>query len=119
MKTVFEFLRHLWRAHAFSPTAFLMRAIIVTVLFCASELLGLREYTTFLSGTSANLNVSWQTAATLGLIHLLLYVGFILLVPISLITAGLLTTRNRWKQKDEVPNQVLAASVESSLNPKT
>ena len=62
-----------------------------------SRTAGLQEYTTFLSGTSANPNVSWQTAALLGLIHLLLYVAFILLVPISLITAGLLAAWNRWK----------------------
>jgi hypothetical protein len=90
MKTVFELLRRVWKADAFSPTAFVVRAVIISVFYCLSELAGLREYTTFLSGTSANLNVSWQTAATLGLIHLLLYVAFILLVPASLITASLL-----------------------------
>ncbi len=88
-------LRHVWKADPFSPTAFVVRAVLITVLFCFSELVGLREYTTFLSGTSANLNVSWQTAATLGLIHVLLYVAFILLVPVSLIAAGLLLIWNR------------------------
>ena len=96
MRTFLEWLTRVWKADAFSPTAFVVRAMIIAVLFCVSELVGLREYTTFLSGTSANLNVSWQTAATLGLIHLLLYVAFILLVPVSLITAGLLIAWNRW-----------------------
>lgn len=90
MKTFLGLLRHVWKADAFSPTAFVARAVIIALCYCGSELAGLREYTTFLSGTSANLNVSWQTAATLGLIHLLLYVAFILLAPVSLITAGLL-----------------------------
>lgn len=90
MKTALGLLRHVWQADAFSPTAFVARAVIITICYCLSELAGLREYTTFLSGTSANLNMSWQTAATLGLIHLLLYVAFILLVPVFLITAGLL-----------------------------
>jgi hypothetical protein len=90
MKTVLKLLAHVGKADAFSPTAFVVRALILSLVFGISELAGLREYTTFLSGTSANLNVSWQTAATLGLIHLLLYVAFILLVPVSLITAGLL-----------------------------
>ena len=90
MRTLFGLMRRVWKADAFSPTAFLARAIIIAVCYCVSEFAGLREYTTFLSGTSANLDVSWQTAATLGLIHLLLYVAFILLVPVSLITAGLL-----------------------------
>ena len=74
---------------------------MITVLFCASELLGLREYTTFLSGTSANVNLSWHMASLLGLIHLLLYVAFILLVPILLIAAGLLAAWNRWKARPE------------------
>jgi hypothetical protein len=95
MKTIFAWLRGVWKADAFSPTAFCVRACLVTLLFCVSELLGLREYTTFLSGTSANLNVSWQTAATLGLIHLFLYVAFILLVPVFLIAAGLLFVWNQ------------------------
>jgi predicted CDP-diglyceride synthetase/phosphatidate cytidylyltransferase len=87
--------RRIWSAGMFSPTAFVTRAVIITFFFGISELLGLREYTTFLSGTSANLNLSWQTAATFGLIHLLLYLGFILLVPIFLIAAALLTAWNR------------------------
>ena len=105
MKTLFGLLRHLWKSDAFSPTAFVARAAIIAVCYCLSELAGLREYTTFLSGTSANLHVSWQTAAALGLIHLLLYVAFILLVPVSLITAGLLSAWNYWSKRSESLNQ--------------
>ena len=97
MRAFFGFLRRLWQAKTFSPTAFVVRAVVIAVMYSLSELLGLREYTTFLSGTSANVNLSWQTASALGLIHLLLYVAFILLVPISLITAGLLAAYERWK----------------------
>ena len=89
MKSMFELLRKLWKAGPFSATAFLVRAVVIALLFGLSECLGFREYTTFLSGTSANLNMSWQSAATFGLIHLLLYIGFILLTPVFLITAGL------------------------------
>lgn len=96
MKTLFRWLRCLWKADAFLPTAFLVRAAIITLLYGVSELAGLRGYTTFLSGTSANLDMSWQTAATLGLVHLLLYVAFILLAPACLITAGLLAAWNQW-----------------------
>lgn len=79
MKALFTFLRRVWQAETFSPTAFVARAIAVTMLFAVSELLGLREYTTFLSGTSANVNLGWSLTSVLGLTHLLLYVGFILL----------------------------------------
>jgi len=99
MKAAFACLRHLWKAEIFSPAALVLRAILIAMLFCASELLGLREYTTFLSGTSGNVNLSWNTTSLLGLIHLLLYVAFILLVPILLITAGLLAAWNRWNSR--------------------
>jgi hypothetical protein len=102
MKIILHVLRDLWKAETFSPKAFVARAIVISVLFAISELLGLREYTTFLSGTSANLNLSWQTASLLGCIHLFLYVGFILLVPISLLTAGLLAAWARWRRRPEV-----------------
>ncbi len=105
MKRVLGFLRRVWKADAFSPTAFVVRAMMVAALYGASELAGLREYTTFLSGTSANLNVSWHTATTLGLIHLLLYVGFILVVPLCLLTAGLLGVWSRWTARRTLPKR--------------
>ena len=112
MKALFASLRRVHQAGAFSPTAFVMRAVITTAFFGVSEILGLKEYTTFLSGTSANLNVSWQTASILGMVHLLLYVGFILLVPISLITAGLLWGWKRYcickHPKEMAPPQSLS-----------
>ncbi len=110
MKTLFGLIRRVWQADAFSPTAFVARAIIIAVCYSVSELVGLREYTTFLSGTSANLNVSWQTAATLGLIHLLLYVAFILLVPVSLITAGLLLFWGKWSGRSQIMDQAAHAT---------
>ena len=96
MNRTIAILRRVWKAEAFSPEAFVLRALYISALFAISEIVGLREYTTFLSGTSANLNLSLQTAAILGCIHLLLYVAFILLVPIFLITAGLLAAWDRW-----------------------
>ena len=104
MKTTYGLLRRLWKAEAFSPSAFLVRAAILAALYAVSRALGLQEYTTFLSGTSPNVNLSWHTASTLGLIHLLLHFAFILLVPILLITAGLLAAWNRWKPERQVPD---------------
>ena len=106
MKPVFALLGRLWKAETFSPTAFVIRALVITVPFCISELLGLREYTTFLSGTSANVNLGWSVTSALGLSHLPLYVGFILLAPISLITAGLIAAWNRWKGQPTLDAQV-------------
>ncbi|HEY3914482.1 MAG TPA: hypothetical protein VGN61_08355 [Verrucomicrobiae bacterium] len=97
-----ELLRRTWRAGAFSPEAFIARAVIIAVLYAISRLAGLQEYTTFLSGTSPNLNMSWQMGSTLGLIHLLLYFGFVLLVPIFLLTACILTAWNHLSGKMSV-----------------
>ncbi len=106
MNAVLELFRRVWKADSFSATAFVARAVIIALAFSISELVGLREYTTFLTGTSANLNVSWQMAATLGLIHLLLYVALILLVPVSLITAGLLFGWKQWRGRQQrLPEQ--------------
>jgi hypothetical protein len=111
MNTILGFLRHILKADAFSPTAFVARAAIISACYGVSELIGLREYTTFLSGTSANLTMSWQTAATFGLIHLLLYVAFILLVPASLITAGLLFAWGSWNGPRRVTSKEGAPAV--------
>jgi hypothetical protein len=101
MKATLASVKRMLRAETFSPRAFVLRAVILSVLYLASRLLGFQEYTTFLSGTSPSVTLSFQTAATLGLIHLLLHVAFILLVPISLITAALLAAWNRWQPKRE------------------
>jgi hypothetical protein len=77
----------------------MVRAATLAALYAVSCIVGLQEYTTFLSGTSPNVNLSWRTASTLGLIHLLLHFAFILLVPILLITAGLLAAWNGRKQQ--------------------
>ena len=79
-----------------------MRAVTLAVLYAISRIIGLQEYTTFLSGTSPNVNLSWRTASTFGLIHLLLHFAFILLVPILLITASLLAAWNRPKPKQDI-----------------
>lgn len=93
MKTIIQLFQRFREADAFAPITFVGRAIIIAILYAVSCLAGLEEYTAFLSGTSA-VGLGWKTAATLGLIHLLLHFGFILLVPIFLITAGLLTAWN-------------------------
>jgi hypothetical protein len=103
MKAISELLRRLWRADAFSPGAFVLRAAILAALYAVSRIAGLQEYTTFLSGTSPNVHLSWQTASAIGLIHLLLYFAFILMVPILLITAGLLAAWNGISSRSAKP----------------
>ena len=118
MKPLFEKLRRLWKCDTFSPEAFVARAVVISALYAVSRGLGLHEYTSFLSGTSASVNLSWPTAAVLGLIHLLLHVGFILLVPIFLIAAGLLAAWKRWKPGRGIRDGEPVANAEPGLKPR-
>ena len=104
MKTIGRVLLRLWRGGMFTPEGFVFRALLVAVLYGISRLLGFAEYTAFLSGTSPGSDISWETASVLGLIHLLLYVAFILFVPISLITAALLVMWERLKFRRDRSN---------------
>lgn len=85
-----KYITAIWQAKPFTAESFLRRAVITSLCYGLSCLLGLREFTTFLSGTSAHPTWPWQLTAAIGCMHLILYVAFILLVPIWLIAAGLL-----------------------------
>ena len=118
MNAMFRRMKRLWKAETFSSEAFVARATVISLLYAVSCIAGLREYTAFLSGTSANLNLSLQTGAVLGLIHLLLHIAFILVVPISLITAGLLASWNLWRQWRKIPPRQNVITIEPELNPR-
>jgi len=79
----------LWRgAPMFSAKGLAIRAGILTVVFAVCHVAGLREYTTFLSGTSLTASADWS--ALLGLAYLAAYFGFILGTPILLIASAIL-----------------------------
>ncbi|MDB6053402.1 MAG: hypothetical protein JWN25_925 [Verrucomicrobiales bacterium] len=88
-------LTYPWKVEFGSPRAFLIFSVIASLLYFGSRIAGLEEFTTFLSGTNPSHELSWRTACMLGEIHLFLHFTFILLVPISLITAGLIAIWNR------------------------
>ena len=83
------------RADFGTPKDFLLKALLLSTLFLAAHLAGWREYTTFLSGTSATPELSWNQAAFRGMVYLLLFFGQVLMVPILLIAAGLLALWRR------------------------
>ena len=96
MKSSTRLFRGLGKAKLFSPGWFVLRAFVLTALYALSRAAGLQEYTTFLSGASPDINLSWRTGCTLGLVHLLLHFTFILVVPILLITTALVAAWNNW-----------------------
>ncbi|MFH1498748.1 MAG: hypothetical protein ABII82_13085 [Verrucomicrobiota bacterium] len=76
-----------WSAPLFSPAGLLVRATLIALAYAVCELSGLREYTTFLSGTQQG---GWTTTVWLGLAHLVAYHAFVVLAPILVIASGLL-----------------------------
>lgn len=65
--------------------AFLVRAVLWCVAFGAVHLLGLRAYTSLLSGTSSY----GMVQQVLGVTYIVLYAGLVFLVPVLVIAAVL------------------------------
>jgi len=65
---------------------FVKRAVLWSLAFCVAHLLGFRAYMSLLSGTAP----LGQMERAFGATYLVLYVGFVFLVPVLLIAAGLL-----------------------------
>ena len=64
----------------------LKNAAMCAIIFLLAHLLGLREYTSVMSGTA-----SFGTfKSLLGIIYFMLYLGFVFLMPVFIIAAGLL-----------------------------
>ena len=94
-------LKRLARLDAFSPLAFVLTAAALVIFYAICELAGLREDTTFLSGTVAG--GAWATTVRLGTIYLVAYFGCVLAAPIFLLAAGLLTIWQRLARRPITP----------------
>lgn len=78
-------------ADFFSPKDFIRHAVLIVLLFGVAHLLGLRAYTSFLNGTTGSVELGYELSALLGLIYLLLYFAVVLLVPILILAALLVS----------------------------
>ena len=78
------------RAGFFSPMWFVGRALLITIFYFACHAAGLREQTTFLSGTAAGVGTSLNSSAVMGMTYLVAYFGFVLVAPIFLVAALLM-----------------------------
>ncbi|MSU57552.1 MAG: hypothetical protein EXS35_05135 [Pedosphaera sp.] len=79
-----------WSAEFFSAKDFCRHGVLILLAFAGIHLLGLRESTSVLNGTTGAVNMNPDNAVLLGVLYVLLYLAAILLVPIFFITAGLL-----------------------------
>jgi hypothetical protein len=73
-----------------SPQLFLSVAVTLAVFFLLVHLVGFREHTAFLSGTTGAADVGMRLSAFYGIIYILLYLGCVVIAPILVLAAGLL-----------------------------
>lgn len=73
-----------------SPGYLLEWAALLTVLFIIAHIIGLRQFTSVLNGTIGSTSLSWQTASFLGVAYVLVYLGFVIVVPVLVLAAGFL-----------------------------
>ena len=81
-------------APTFTPAGLNTRALLIAVIFVICHLLGWRELTTFLSGTSAGAGTGVGASAVLGLLYMAAYFGLVLLTPVLLLASLLLLAWN-------------------------
>ena len=73
------------RAEFLSAKDLLQRAGAISVLFLVVHLAGFREFTGVLNGTIGSLTLGWNLSAFLAVVYILLYLAFVILVPVLII----------------------------------
>ena len=87
------------RAEFLSARDMLQRAAVISVIFLVAHLAGFREYTGILNGTIGSLTLGWNLSAFLAVIYILFYLAFVVLVPVLVLAAILLTAWQRFRRK--------------------
>jgi hypothetical protein len=87
-------LSGLWRAEFLAPKDLVRRATLISLVFLIAHLAGLRDFTSILNGTTGSVELGWRMSAFLGLTYIFLYLAFVLLVPMLLLSAVILAV---WK----------------------
>ncbi|HEX3626589.1 MAG TPA: hypothetical protein VH280_14335 [Verrucomicrobiae bacterium] len=91
----------LQRAEFLSARDMIQRAAAISGLFLVLHLAGLREFTGILNGTIGSLALGWRLSAALAIFYIVLYLAFVILVPVLLLAAAILTVWQRLKNPDE------------------
>lgn len=77
-------------APTFTPGGLALRAVLIGVAFAALHAAGLREATSFISGTSATGQPLTTAMAMSGAVYLIVFFGAVIVSPILLLAAGIL-----------------------------
>ena len=99
-------IKHFWqklaifrRAVFFSAKDLLQRALGISGLFLLAHLAGLREFTSVLNGTVGSVAAGWKLSSYLALIYILLYLAFVILVPVLVLAALILAMGQRFRRR--------------------
>jgi hypothetical protein len=84
-----------WRADFFSPRGFLLRAFLIAAAFAVVHLAGWRDYTSVLAGTVGPASADMGTSIFLGAAYLFVYMAFVILTPVLLLAAAILSLWQR------------------------
>lgn len=87
------------RAEFLSPKDMVQRAAALSGLFLLAHLAGFREYTDILAGTIGSIDLGWKLSTFLAGVYIFLYLTFVLLVPVLLLAAAILTVGRRLRIK--------------------
>lgn len=90
------------KAGFLSPKDLLQRAFFLCVLYFLAHLAGLREYTSVLNGTVGSVALGWNLSAFLAAIYIMLYLAFVILVPVMILAAVLLLIWQRLRKKPQI-----------------
>ena len=101
MKSLLKKLVVFQRAEFLSVRDLLQRAGAISVMFLVAHLAGLREFTSVLNGTIGSVAAGWNLSAFLAIIYILLYLAFVILVPILILAATILTVGRRSPGKSQ------------------
>jgi len=99
MKLFWQRLAVFQRAEFLSPRDLLQRALGISGLFLLAHLAGMREFASVLNGTVGSFAVDVKLGTFLAAVYLLLYLAFVILVPILVLAALILMVARRLFRK--------------------
>jgi len=103
-KRVLHRLPRWHRAPLFSPTGFLVRAAILSLVYLVLHAAGLRSCVSILSGSAASGSLPTSVSGALGIIYVCFYFAFVLFVPILIIAAGVMAAGARLWRGERSPS---------------
>jgi hypothetical protein len=83
------------RAAFLSARDMIQRAAAISGMFLVVHLAGFREFTSILNGTIGSLALGWSLSTVLAVAYIVLYLAFVILVPVLLLAAAILMAWQR------------------------